>query len=296
MTGSGHTKTDDGGALAVGAGRLYGLPPSEFTVERNAWAGDARANGNAELAGKIRALPKPSTAAWLLNMLVIHRRAEIDGLLEVGVELRQAQADLDQGTMRRLSKERRVLLAALLTTGRGLASELGQRASAAVLEDVEETLRAATSDAWATAAVRTGMLTRALSADGWGAADLSGAVAVPVSHAGQPDAAAGPTVPLPADKTRAAAQRKAALAVKSADEAEAALAGIRDRAAGLTLERSALAARLTELRNLVAEAARDLAAADREAVGLSREEEAAARTAASARSAADRAGARLMGR
>ncbi len=299
-----QTDTDDGG-LAVDVGRLYALLPAEFTAARNERARDARAGGKADLARRIGTLPKPSTAAWLVNMLVIHRRADIDGLLELGRELRRAQSDLDQEIMRRLSAERRALLAALVKTARGLAAELGQMASVPVLEAVEETLRAATSDAWAAAAVRTGMLTRALSADGWGAADLSGAVAVPVARAGDSNTdgnsdttgdsgpAAGPSVPRLADKAREAAKRKAGQAAKTAQAAEAALADIRERAKELALSRVALAARLKELQNLVAEAGGDLAAAARAAERLTREEEAAARTAATSRSAADRAGARL---
>ncbi len=296
-----QTQIDDDEALAEQAARLYRLPATEFTAARKEGAAAARSAGRTALARRIGALAKPSAPAWLVNMLVIHRPQEVDGLLRVGEKLRQAQSELDQEKMRSLSRERRELLAKLSKSGRELAAELGSKASDAVLRDLEQTLRAATTDAWAAAAVRTGTLTRALAADGWGAVDLSGAVAAQVRQAGK--AASGEKAGGSAGgesagrrltgKMREAAQRKAQAADRAAAEAEGTAECLRQQNRELTATRTALLTRLGELTDLAEEAKRNIAAADREVERVQRQQEHAARAAATARSAAERAADRL---
>ncbi|HET7415516.1 MAG TPA: hypothetical protein VFI97_07455 [Arthrobacter sp.] len=173
------------------AAELYALLPGDFIASRNAKAKEANQSGDKDLGKQIRALPKPSMAAWLVNMLVRDRSEEIDGVLELGVALRQAQEDLDQKQLRELGRQRHELLSALVEQARSLADELDQKVSEAVADDVEQTLHAAMADGDAAAAVATGMLTRALSSTGWEPVDLDGSVAVPevaeqVSPAGTP--------------------------------------------------------------------------------------------------------------
>ncbi len=296
-----QVQANDDEVLAEQAARLYGLPAAEFTATRNEDAAAARSAGRSALARRIGALAKPSAAAWMVNMLVIHRAQEVDGLLRVGAELRRAQLDLDQEKMRSLSRERRELLAGLLKSGRELAADLGSKASEAVLRDTEQTLRAATTDAWAAAAVRTGMLTRALSADGWGAVDLSGAVAAPGRQAGKAalgenadksagDESAGARL---TGKMREAAHRKAEAANRTAAEAERTAESLRQQDRELTATRTELVTRLGELTALAEETKRTIAAADRDADRLQRQQEHAARAAATARRAAERAADRL---
>ena len=52
------------------AAELYGLAPGDFVAARTAAEKQARAEGDRELAGKIRALGKPTAAAWVANQLV----------------------------------------------------------------------------------------------------------------------------------------------------------------------------------------------------------------------------------
>ena len=70
-----------------------------------------------------------------------------------------------------------------MKAAQALAARHGRAISAAVATEVEQTLRAATADPGAAAAVQSGCLLRALSADGVDVVDLAGAVAVPGSHA-----------------------------------------------------------------------------------------------------------------
>ncbi|WP_051299154.1 hypothetical protein [Arthrobacter castelli] len=165
--------------LQTTADELYSLLPGDFTATRNARATEANRAGDKELGKQIRALPKPSMAAWLVNMLVRRRLEEIGNVLELGASLRQAQEDLDQQQLRELGGQRHELLAALVEQARSLADELDQKVSDPVADDVEQTLHAAMADADAAAAVSSGTLTRSLSSTGFEPVDLENAVAVP---------------------------------------------------------------------------------------------------------------------
>lgn len=165
--------------LTTTAEELYSLLPGDFTATRNAKAKEANQSGDKDLGKQIRGLPKPSMAAWLVNMLVRRRAEEIDGLLELGASLRQAQENLDQKQLRDLAGQRHELLSALVERARSLADDLDQNVSDAVADDVEQTLHAAMADVDAADAVASGMLTRALASTGWDPVDLEGAVAVP---------------------------------------------------------------------------------------------------------------------
>lgn len=160
------------------AEELYALTPTEFTGTRNERAKEAKSEDRT-LATAIAGLPKPSTAAWLVNMLVRHLAAELEQVLTLGAALREAQANLDGAELRELNKQRRQLTTAVTNQGRGLADELGVKVSDTVATQIEETLRAAITDEGATRAVRTGQLVEALSATGVGELDVSSAVAVP---------------------------------------------------------------------------------------------------------------------
>jgi hypothetical protein len=137
----------------------------------------------------VRALPKPSVAAWAVNMLALHRPDVLADLAGLGGRMREAQSSLDAAALRELGRERRTLLAAAVETARSVAKDKGRGISDAVAGDVEETLRALTADEGAAAAVRSGRLLTALSADGMNTVDLDGVVAVPSAL---PPAAAAP--------------------------------------------------------------------------------------------------------
>ncbi|WP_430295321.1 transposase [Sinomonas sp. B1-1] len=165
--------------LADVAHELYALPLAEFTAARNARAKRARSEGQPLLAKQIAKLPKPSTAAWAVNVLARRRGEELGQVLDLGASLREAQADLDPAAMRALGRERSRLLAAVVRDGREAAGELGVKVSDAAAEEMEQTLHAAMADPQAAEAVRSGLLVRTLTGSGLEPVDLAGAVAVP---------------------------------------------------------------------------------------------------------------------
>ncbi|MFF1386037.1 hypothetical protein ACFVWT_21010 [Arthrobacter sp. NPDC058288] len=178
------------------ASALYRLPLEGFVAARTAAAKTAAADSGRDLAEAVRALPKPSAAAWAVNMLAVHRPESLRELAELGTAMRSAQEDLDAGALRTLSQERRQLLNRVMGTVREVAEQQGRKVSAAVASEVESTLRAATVDEGAAGAVRSGRLLRVLSADGVDRVDLRDAMAVPGATAlpAGPPSDAGPGV------------------------------------------------------------------------------------------------------
>jgi hypothetical protein len=150
------------------ADELYEVPPEEFIALRTARQDEARAGGDKVLAKAIGALPKPSTAAWASNLLVRAQRPEIEGLVELGGLLREAQENLAGEEMRALSSQRSQLVSALTRQASALARERGRRISTSVADQVEETLRAAMADPEAGEALLTGRLTSPMSYSGLG--------------------------------------------------------------------------------------------------------------------------------
>jgi hypothetical protein len=187
------------------ADELYGLSPSEFTAQRDARATEARKSGDRSLASEIKKLRRPTTGAWLANLLVRERRDEVDQLLALGAALRQAQSALAAGDLRKLSQERHRLLAGLEKEGRNLADRHGQPVSAAVAQELSATLEAALADPGSADALRAGRLTSGLhysglgpslvgAGDGDGLADLAPAPATRNPAARNP-AARNPATP-----------------------------------------------------------------------------------------------------
>ena len=138
---------------------LYGLPLDEFVKARDAAAKQDKS---------LKALRKPTVAAWLVNQLVRHEKRTIDGLLELGDMLRAAQSKLDSGQLRELTEQRRILLRSLAREARELGKKLGQKVSEATEQEVVDTLSAALADKELGEQVRAGQLTEALRFAGFG--------------------------------------------------------------------------------------------------------------------------------
>jgi hypothetical protein len=160
--------------LADIAARLYALPFDDFVAARTAAAKDHK-----PLGPDLRSLPKPSVAAWTVNMLAALRPEILRELAGLGQSMRAAQAALDAAELRRLGQQRRQLLSDAVKSARAAAEQQGRKISPAIATEVEQTLRAATADEAAAAAVQSGRLLRVLSADGVDVVDLTDAVALP---------------------------------------------------------------------------------------------------------------------
>src|SRR4029079_13389598 len=79
------------------AEELYGLPLAEFTPARDAKAKELKGT---PLAAQVKALKKPSVAAWVATLLVRHDTEQVDQVLAVGAALRDAQASMSGQELR----------------------------------------------------------------------------------------------------------------------------------------------------------------------------------------------------
>ncbi|WP_346960832.1 hypothetical protein [uncultured Arthrobacter sp.] len=251
--------------LADIAAQLYAMPFDAFVAGRNAAAKDmlSATPATPELrsrAAEVRSLPKPSVGAWAVNMLAWQRPEILRDLAELGFAMRRAQADLDAAALRSLSRERRTLLAGAVDAARAVAEQQGRKISGSIAAEVEQTLRAATADEGAAAAVRSGRLLRALSADGVDVVDLDGAVAVPEAGGAMPAAASPPglsrraSAPPAADqpRLRAVRQERAAPTPSARQRAQAALQEAADDARSSAAEADRTGAELQDANEDVA--------------------------------------------
>lgn len=175
---------------------LYRLAPGDFTAVRDERARTARADGDRQLAERIRRLRRPTLAAWASNLLVREQPEEAERLLRLGEALRQAHRDLDGGQLRELSAQQHQLTFALARQAGRLAAEAGQRISDDVRQEVQNTLLAVLADPETAAQWAMGQLTRPLS--------LPAGFPTPL-HAPSPTPLHGPEpAPAPRRRTRPA--------------------------------------------------------------------------------------------
>jgi hypothetical protein len=240
---------------------LYALTLADFTPARDALVKEHKADK--QLAGRIKALKKPSLAAWVVNLLVRRDAGQVEQVLQVGTALREAQANLDGEELRALTKQRRQLTAAVTTQARGLAREEGVKVTQAVADQVESTLTAAMVDEGAAQAVRSGLLVAALEATGVGEVDVAPALAVPEAlgftaaarepePVGRPELRVVPDPEADAKAVRAAEERVEAARAEEAEAREAADAAAAE-VEQLQARSLQLQAELDELRRKISE-------------------------------------------
>lgn len=196
--------------LEQAADQLYALPPEQFTAARNELARQAAA-GDRALAAQIRDLRRPSLSAWAVNLLVRNRREQLQRLLDLGAELREAQHRLVGEALRELSAQRHKLVSALSREAGQLAKQAGHPLSEPARREVEGTLEAALADPDVAETVRAGVLAAAVSYAGLGSVSMT---ATPSRTQSRPKVTPSP----PADDTRVAlrdAEQRAAEARKS---------------------------------------------------------------------------------
>lgn len=288
--------------LVEEAARLYALPLDQFTGARNSTARKAAQDGNKELAATLRRLPKPASVAWLVNLLVRHRRDEVEQVLELGASLKEAQAGLDRAQLHALGQQRQRLLAAVARQSLDVAAELGHDVGPAALPGVEQTLRAALADPAAAAAVLTGRLVRTLEASGWDPVDLEGAVAGPFEPPAPDDDGGSDAAPAPTgsaskgdspDEARtlqpaelARRRRRAEAALEAARDASAVAADtasdLHRRTERLSVRRDGLVASIEDLQERLDALRRELAEVEGQASDLEQQAAAADRALAEA--------------
>lgn len=166
--------------LLAEADALYGLPLGDFTPQRDLRARDLRTDDR-ELSAAVKALRKPTLAAWVINLLVRREAEQVDQVITLGAALRDAQASLEGEQLRELTRQRRQLTAAVTTQARRLASAEGVKVTPAVADQVEASLTAAMIDGEAARALRSGLLIAPMATTGVDDLDLASHVAVPTA-------------------------------------------------------------------------------------------------------------------
>ena len=249
------------------ADELYGLPLPEFTPARDARAKELKASDK-ELSARVKALRKPSTAAWVVDLLVRREPDQVGQVLDVGAALREAQANLAGDELRALTRQRRQLTAAVTTRARAVAAENGQKVTAAVSDQVEATLTAAILDAECARAVRRGLLVAARAATGVDAVDLGSAVAVPEAlgfSATPREAEPAPRAELHVVPDPEADRKARAAAQERLEEAEAALGSAEQELASAAARVEELEARGLQVQGEIDELRRRLAELEEQA-------------------------------
>lgn len=136
-------------ALAGEIDRLYALPLEEFTAERDELAKRLRKDDR-DAASEVKALKKPSVAAWAVNQVRRDRPDDVRRLLDVTEELHRVYAGLSSaGARERLVEAadmQRDLIRSLVRCAEQLLDAGGHSVSEQTLGKVADTLRAAALD------------------------------------------------------------------------------------------------------------------------------------------------------
>jgi len=229
---------------------LYGLPLSEFVSARDELAKQLRGEGRREEAEEVKALRKPSVAAWLVNRLARERELDVQRLLNAGETLRKAQVGAAKGETEGFAEARRdeqQALERLADAAREIAGREGS--GQAAVAQTTQTLRAASLTDEGRDLLKRGRLTEELEPPGFEA--LTGLVPA------QPRRKARPKVQEKPKRPSAAARRRVQKLREAEREAEAAA-----RAAEREAERAQKAAE--KARTKADAAAAELEAAERE--------------------------------
>jgi len=148
---------------------LFQLPLGEFTPARNALAADLRRAGEQALAEEVKALPKPSVPAWVVNQLYWQHREPFDRLIEAADRFRQAQSKRPQNPAARREhlEARRHAQAELARIATDVLHHAGSSGARDMLRRVTSTLEALATYGSLPDAPRAGRLTAELAPPGF---------------------------------------------------------------------------------------------------------------------------------
>jgi hypothetical protein len=240
------------------ADRLYGLPREEFIGERDALAKELRAGGRRDEATAVKALAKPTVAAWAANQAVRSQKRDARELWKAGDALSAAHDAVLAGKgsgakLREATERERAAVEKLVDAARGLLSSSGGDLSDATIERVRETLHAGAIDPDARDEVAGGRAARERAPQGLFGADPFAAPAPKRAAKAEPKAKAEPTAKAKpkADDAAARKREREEAAARKRDEAATAKrereeAAARDRARKAAVERVAKAMRALE--------------------------------------------------
>jgi len=174
---------------------LYGLPLDEFVGARDALAKELRAAGQRDEAAAVKALKKPSVAAWAVNQALRTQGKAARELWKAGDALAAAQEKVLAGKgsgadLRAATERERAAVEPLVDAARGLLNASGGDLSAATIERVRETLHAGAIDPEAREEIASGRATRERAPQGlFGGGDAVVAPAPRKAEAREPEEA-----------------------------------------------------------------------------------------------------------
>lgn len=213
--------------------KLYQAPLAEFTASRNALAARIKAAHGADAAAHVKALVKPSIAAWVLNQLYWRHQAEFMALLMAGDGLRLVQqqrlggAEVDVAPA---TRARQTAMDTLLALAIDILKDGGHAPSPDMRQRLLGSLDALAAYGTGSLAPRAGRLTEDVPAPGFAAfAGLAIPSAAEV-EAGEAAAAVTPRPALAPVKLSVVARRSKEKALALVAQAEAALAEARSEA------------------------------------------------------------------
>jgi len=133
-------------SLDDAADQLYGSSLEDFVGERTRLVKELRAAGEPGDAESLARSRKPTVAAWVLNQLARRNRRDVDLLLDAGHRLREAQASAlaggDREAFARAQKAQSEMLRRLRGDAERLLEKTRGGASASIVNQVEQALRA----------------------------------------------------------------------------------------------------------------------------------------------------------
>ncbi|SIR89919.1 hypothetical protein [Williamsia sterculiae] len=236
--------------LRVIARDLYAGDPAEFVDVRTARVAQARAAGDRELGTALGRLRRPTQVARLVNLLARERPDDVAALLDLGIELTEAQRRLSGDRMRELARRRSAVVGALARAAVALGTDHGITASDGAVREISQTLHAALADPATAALVRDARLSSAVHYDGLGPAGLTLAGAGPATDGpGEDRARTAADERTGLAEEYAAAQRRLDGATSAMTDAEAAARDTEVAAGELTSERDRRRADVERLRD-----------------------------------------------
>ncbi|MCA1823032.1 MAG: hypothetical protein LC640_01945 [Frankia sp.] len=233
---------------------LYAAPAEEFVARRDALANELRRSGDGERATAVRALRRPTVAAWAVNQLARSHGDEVGALLAAGDELRAVQrralSGLGGSELRAAAAARHEVVDALTALAQRELRVSGKPLSPTVLDAVRATLYAASADAALGEQLQAGRLERELQSSGFGGLEGLSLVATTTPARGRPAANASTTheKPTPAANATKTESKKLQRARERRDAAAA-------RASELNAEADAIATEVETLERRVTESA-----------------------------------------
>jgi len=134
---------------------LFALPPAGFTAARDALAKRLKAEGDAAAAAEVKALRRPSAAAWAVNQVARGEPDLVVAVVDAGRAVADALASGDREGLRTATARRRESVSAATRAAVAVAGEQHR-------DEIADTFEAAATDDESAALVTAGRLTKGL--------------------------------------------------------------------------------------------------------------------------------------